>query len=207
MNVGEIATRVKRQFGDESNVQVTDADITRWVNDSLREIAANNDLLQTIATTALTVGQRDYTLPPDILTLRSVHFKGRKLKGLNAREAEEYITTQNTSTGDPQLFWIWANKINLHPAPNTADPDDLQIFYTRRPLAVDDNLDVPELPLEYHNRIVEYCLAQAYELDENWSAAQLKGQQFTEGVKALKHQEDWENQDYYPHITSSIDDC
>ena len=205
MNVLEIATRVKRQFGDESNVQVTDPDILRWINDAQREIASNNELLQTVATTAVVPGQREYTLPPDILLLRSVHYKGMKLRPLNSREAEEYLVNRPVE-GTPTMFWIWANKIALYPQPTESDADDIQIFYTRQAAIVDSNDDAPELPLEYHNRIVEYCLAQAYELDENWSAAQLKAQQFTQGVQVLKY--DGQNtNDFYPMITSSADDC
>lgn len=204
MNVGEIATRVKRQFGDESGVQVTDADIIRWVNDAQREIAGNNDLLQTVATTAVISGQREYTLPPDILLLRSIHYGGSKLTPLNSREAEEYIQIQQSGT--PGTFWVWANKLNLFPTPSASDPDDLQIFYTRQPANVTVTADVPELPLEYHNRIVEYCLQQAYELDENWEAASQKAGQFVNGLAALKGKEDWDTVDYYPSITTLPDD-
>ena len=200
MLVSEIATRVKRQFGDEAGIQVTDADIIRWVNDAQREIASNNDLLQTVATTAVVSGQREYTLPPDILLLRSVHHKGRKLRPLSSREAEEYLST-GIANGEPTHFWSWATKISLYPQPTEADADDLQIFYTRQPAVVAAVGDTPEVPMEYHSRIVEYCLAQAYELDENWAAASQKSQQFSSGVANLKGRE--EVNDFYPHITSS----
>lgn len=200
MIVSEIATRVKRQFGDEAGIQVTDSDIIRWINDAQREIASNNELLQTVATTSVVVGQKEYTLPPDILLLRSVHYQSRKLRPLTAREAEEYLSTGNAD-GHPTHFWTWAKKISLYPQPQVSDPDDLQIFYTRQPADVAADGDTPELPLEYHNRIVEYCLAQAYELDENWTAAQQKSQQFNLGVTDLKGRE--EVVDYYPHVTST----
>lgn len=205
MLVSEIATRVKRQFGDESGVQITDDDVIRWTNDAMREIASSNDLLQTRATTALVVGQAEYTLPPDILLLRSVHMAGKKLTPLSTREAEEY-TIDTGAKGSPSTFWIWANKIKLYPAPDVADPDDLQIYYTRTPALVTVVGNTPELPVEYHSRIVEYCLAQAYELDENWEAAQQKGNQFTVGLQTLKGKEEWQTVDYYPSITSLPED-
>lgn len=200
MLVSEIALRVKRQFGDEAGIQVTDPDIFRWINDAQREIAASNDLLQTVATTAVIPGQQTYALPSDILLLRSVHYQGSKLRPLTSREAEEYLV-DGLASGRPTHFWSWANQINLYPQPDTSDPDDMKIFYTRQPTAITTVNDTPELPLEYHNRIVEYCLAQAYELDENWAAAQQKSQQFSAGVVDMKGKE--EVVDYYPHITST----
>ena len=40
--VQDVLLSVKRQFGDESGVQVTDSDIVRWVDDAQREISMNN---------------------------------------------------------------------------------------------------------------------------------------------------------------------
>lgn len=206
MLVSEIATRVKRQFGDESGVQITDADIIRWINDAQREIVAENGLLQTFATTSIIASQQEYVRPPDILSLRSIHLDGRKLTALSPQEAEEYLGSNTTPTGSPTTFWIWANKIFLYPTPTTAGTDNLRIFYSRMPQAVDDLADTPEIGIEHHGHIVEYCLLQAYEMDENWTAVEQKKRQFDEGLKELKGREDWSSRDFYPSITSLPED-
>lgn len=203
LTVAEIAIRVKRQFGDESGSQINDDDIFRWVNDVQRDIAQANDLLQSRARTGLFRGQREYALPPDVLTLRSVRYGDVKLRPISPQEAEELIDKpHDVDASTPQIFWLWANKINLYPTPSVADPDDLQVFYTRQPFSVAALSDVPELPGQYHNRIVEYCLAQAYELDENWSAAQIKQQQYDKGVSSMRGDAQFNPQDFYPSITS-----
>lgn len=201
MLVSEIATRVTRQFGDEVGAQITSGDIIRWVNDAQREIAHNNDLLQTTATTAVVVGKDQYTLPPDVLTLRSVRYAGNRLQYVSPEEAATLLT-DNTSSGTPTHYSVWARNIDLYPRPDTADPDDLQLYYTRQPAVVTTTTDEPELPLQYHNRIVEYCLAQAYELDDNVESHKWKMQQFQEGVDKLKSNNDWQVQDTYPSITA-----
>ncbi len=208
MLVSEISTRVLRQFGDEANVQITDADILRWVNDAMREIALHNNLLQSRATTRLIAGQREYGLPNDVLTLRSVRYADTKLRAMAPAEAEAYIERPHDTTnrGVPQLYWVWANRLNIWPTPDRTDANDLQIFYTRQPIPVAAVTETPELPLQYHNRIVEYCLQQAYELDENWSAAQAKQQQFQQGVEVLKGQEEYTPRDFYPSIVSLPED-
>lgn len=206
MNVGEIALRVKRQFGDEAGAQITDADIIRWINDAQREIAHHNSLLQTVATTAVVNGQDQYTLPPDMLTLRSVRYAGRKLQFMTPEESSEIIGSDNTTTGTPTHYSVWGLKIDLYPAPLGSDADDIQLYYTRQPAPITVTTQTPELPLQYHNRIVEYCIAQAYELDDNEESYQRKMRQFQEGVDKLKDNVDWQTQDVYPSITVSSND-
>lgn len=207
MNVTEIAQRVKRQFGDEAGAQIIDADIIRWVNDAQRDIAQANNLLQTVATTAVVRGQDQYTLPSDILTLRTVRYAGRKLSFLTQDEAAEFLGSDNTTKGEPTHYSVWATKIDLYPAPDRDDADDLQLYYTRLPIEVTTITQTPELPIQYHNRIVEYCLAQAYELDDNMESYRAKMQMFQDGMDRLKDNVDWQPQDVYPSITVSNNDA
>lgn len=186
MLVSEIATRVKRQFGDEVGAQITDEDIIRWINDAQRELAVSNDLLQTTATTAIKKGQDQYHLPPDILQLRSVRVAGRKLAFLSPDQAAEWTPNLNSEAkGKPTHFTQWSLKIDLYPTPDYDDANDLQLYYTRNPLLVKTTTDTPELPQQYHNRIVDYCIAQAHELDDNMESYRIKMEQFTSGAAAL----------------------
>lgn len=209
LTVAEIATRVKRQFGDEAGAQITDADIIRWVNDAMKDIAFNNDLLQVKATSDVMAGQSEYRIPLDVLTLRTCKYKGRILKAMTIQEADEYIDGHDSApepTGTPERYWIWANTINLYPAPTTTEPGVLMLYYTRQPVAVATTASIPEVPPNYHNRIVEYCLAQAYELDADWASYQGKMQMFQQGIDRLKDRETWQNTDVYPSITMSADE-
>ncbi len=207
LSVTDIITRIKRQFGDEASVQVGDADVIRWVNDATRDIAIKADLLQTRATSNVTATQQEYLLPPDILTLRSARFLGEKLRPYSAQEAEDVLERQTSVRGTPVAFWTWANRISLHPTPDRSIVGALTLYYTKQPRPVAQGGDIPEVPPQYHNRIVEYCLQMAYELDENWAAAQAKQTQFTQGVDEQRAREMWNTQDYYPVITSSPEEA
>lgn len=206
LSVNQILTRVTRQFGDQAGVQIDQTDIIRWINDAQREIVLQNQLLQAIATANLIPNQAAYTLPTDMLTMRSIKCDGRKLQPLSLSDAETAIPDfDNTLTYPidlPQQFWIWANQLVLYPSPSSS-AIQLKIYYTRQPVDVSQVSDTPELPPQYHNRIVEYCLQQAYELDENWQAADLKATQFSQGVNQLKENVDWVERDFYPMITST----
>lgn len=204
MNVGEIKTRVKRQFGDESSVQVTDEDIIRWINDAQREIATVNDeVLETIATTAVISGTSEYAIPDDMLRLRAVRYGNRKIQGLTLQEAEEKIVNYENpasyATGAPEYFWIYASRLTLYPTPSTTDPDDLKLYYTRIPNSVAVDADIPELHAKYHSAIVQFVLQQAYEMDEDWTASGNKSAQFTNNLNSLK-ESDWQDHGTYPTI-------
>lgn len=209
MNLGEIKTRVKRQFGDESSVQVTDDDIVRWVNDAQREIAQQNDLLETIATTTITASTSEYSLPADILTLRAVRFNNYKLEALSQEEADSKIVNYENPAayvlGTPVHFWIYANKLTLYPTPNTSGVL-LKIYYTRIPIAVSVDANIPELHVKYHGRIVDYVLQQAYEMDENWEASGNKSAQLVAGLNSLKEADSWTERSTYPVITVLAED-
>jgi hypothetical protein len=213
LTVQEIITRVQRSFGDEIQAQITTADVIRWINDAMREIANNNNLLQVKATSPTTVNVSAYSLPTGIARLHSVRFRGFVLESISLEQADEMIGSvdltiaQGYPTGMPTHYWIFANQINLYPAPDTTSASDLTLYYTRQANPVDDVADVPEVPEQYHNRIVEYCMARAYELDENFFIAKMKDDAFAAGVDKTRQDESWESQEFYPFITSPGDEA
>lgn len=208
MLVSEIATRVKRQFGDEAGAQITDADIIRWCNDAQTDIAINNDLLQVSAYTATTAGTQKYTVPSNLLILRSVKWQGVKLQMVSMEEADALTLSTSTTSpaGVPNTYWQFARQIYLWPIPAANGTSDLVLYYTRQPVAITAVGDTPELPLQYHNRLVEYCIAQAAELDDNLQQYAMKMQQFKSGIDNLKDNATWEQHDVYPSITASLRD-
>lgn len=217
MNLGEVKTRVKRQFGDEASVQVTDEDITRWVNDAQRDIVMKNEtVLQTTALTSSVANQQDYSFPATLLVLRGIHYKKAltdpsfyKLRGMSYQEFDEYIDGwEGTSYGPshPMTYTTYGDSIKMFPIPVDSVTDNIKIVFSRQPTDVDDDADTLDLPLAYHNAIVEYCLSKAYELDEDWGAANNLAAQYDVSVKLNKERENWGNHEQYPRITVSLED-
>lgn len=216
MNVGEIGTRVKRQFGDESGVQLTDEDLIRYINDGCRQlILFNEELLQTLGTTSAVAGQQAYPLPVDLLVLKSVTYQTPgdstfyKLSGLDFAKFQEQIdgwdgTAYGTST--PVTFMRYGDNLHLFPIPDVAGTNNIKIYYNRKPTDVDDVTDTPDIPVLYHEVLVKYCLSQAYEMDEDLDAAALKGQQISGDMTLLRGRNDWTVQETYPVITVRDED-
>lgn len=217
MNLGDIKLRVRRSFGDESAVQVTDADILRWVNDGQREVVMQNpQLLEAIGTASVVAGQQDYTFPADMRMLRSVNYKSAvgvaftPLKGQSLQEFDEYVTGWDGSLygqSDPIIYCTFSGNFKLFPIPATSVTGGLKLYYYRQPTDRAIDADVLDLPLGYHSAVVEYCLKQAYEMDEDWTSVGNKAQEFNAAVSGQKNQEKDQNQETYTRITILQEDA
>jgi hypothetical protein len=214
LNVQDVADRVKRTFGDEAGVQITDADIIRWVNDAQLQISVDNeDLLETVGTASIVSGQADYTAPSNLNTLRSLMYNNYRIKGLSFSEFNEYLdgfkapAGQNVyGNGRPEVFMVYGGTITLFPTPNESITDGLRIYYSRHPASVGTLADALTVPDRYHPAVVEYCLKRAYELDENVEMTAFKKGEFDSQVQKLKSQEKVTSTEYYPRITTLPED-
>ena len=210
MNVQDIVSRVRSQFGDATGIQVSNQDIFNWINDGMRDICYGASLIQTRATADVKTGQMDYTLPNDYLTIFNIKYDGRSIESLTIEERDNLIanadnivtqTTENT----PTRYWIWARTITLYPTPDVDLDGGLRAYYTRVPDKIanlSDSLD-DGFPLSLHNTLLDRVLQWAYEKDENWQAAQIKEGQYTTTVAKMAEDINFNEHDEYPHITVS----
>ena len=203
--VSDILTAVKRQFGDEAAIQITDDDIVRWVNDAQLEILSTNKLFKAKATTDLVSGTYEYTFPAvPILDVQAIWVDSVKVEYRTFQEWEEYVNKEDpykTSQGAPKIWTEWAGSFIFWPTPNSNSTNGIAIYYTKGPAPIEDIGDLLTVPDLYYNRVVEYCMAQAYELDEDYQASTMKLTQFNEGVSLLANDENNTYVDVYPRIT------
>lgn len=216
MITSDVFIRVKRSFGDESAVQVTEADITRWINDAQREIVMHNEAVLEKTTLIDTVLDQDqYAFPTDLLILRSLRYKDDDMQSYarldfhNLQEFDSYINGWDGTfygSNRPMIYTTYEREIFLFPRPNRTTTDGLKILYSKTPVDVSDGLDPLDVPLEYHNAIVKYCLTKAYELDEDLESSSAQFAQFQSDVGTLHAREKYGAREYYPTITPRWDD-
>lgn len=199
MNLEEIQTRVKRQFGDDSGSQITDADITRWANDAQVEIVRLTECLQIHAETNSVADDGSYDVPTDFIRLRRVSYDGEPLLRTNLEELEG-LGLSLSSTGAPTRYYLWGRKIFLHPAPSSAGSGNVDIYYLKRPDVLENISDVPEIPVHLHEDIVRYCLARAKELDEEDAKAQEVMSDFSLRMMQAREEEFSNEQDSYAAV-------
>mgnify|MGYP007027866261 CR=1 FL=1 len=216
MNLGAIKQQVKRIFGDESQVQLTDDDILMWANSAQTVFVMNNEGVMEVTGFASSVlNQMEYNLPADLLVLDTVSYKSTgelsffPLRGKSLREFDEYLAGWDGTTygsGKPQYFHKYGTKLRLFPPPDAAGTSNIKIYYRKRPVALAVDGDTSELPEEYHNAIIDYILQRAYFMDEDYEAAQLAANSVDNDLKMNKERENWKHQDFYPMITIMNDD-
>lgn len=205
MKLEDIIVRVQRQFGDDVQAQITKEDIVRWVNDACQEIAINNTTNQGMlkGQAPVEAGKATYNLPNDLLLLKGVRANGMKLAHTTFEQLSEMPEYSEAAVGASSLYWVFDNKVNLYPCPSES-LGTLDVYYVKTPDLMDVNLPTrePDVPKEYHARIVEYCIAQAAELDDNLAHYQMKMGQFKDNLQSLKQNgERPESDDTYPFIT------
>jgi hypothetical protein len=207
--VQNVFSDIRRTFGDESSVQITDEDMLRWINTAQREILISNKILKTVGTTDVSANVSEYSLSDlDIVTIQSIHYNGRRLEWRSFQDAEEYIMSSDplkTATADPSMWYEWGGIINLYPVPQNDAPAGLKIYYIKEPPAVtvDSTLIVPDA---YYETVLQFVLSKAYELDEDPTNSQFKLTQYTERLNTLSEQENTPSLDVYQRITVLAED-
>lgn len=217
MNLGDVKIRVKRQFGDESAVQVQDADIVRWANDAQRTIVMNNEgLLEETSTANSVAGQQNYALPVNCFVLKSITYKqsdGQSYFHLSGYSIQQFDSSVDgwdgnaLGSGLPGIYTVFAGQVRLFPIPEVSSVAGIKYYFCRRPVDMANDVDVVDLPEVYHSAVVDYCLQQAYELDEDWNSSQIKAAQVANAMHLNRNRDGWNNQETYQVITILPDDA
>lgn len=201
MNLLEIKTAVKRQFGDESGAQITEADITRWANDAIRDIVRKVEITNQHRETSVVVGDGGYELPDNFMYIARVTYDNRLINERKLVDLDLQSTgVDSAGTGTPEAYYIWSNTLYLYPAPSSAGTGNLDIWYVSQPTALAVDEDIPEIPTYMHEDIIRYCLARAKELDEDWSASQALSNDYEARIMQARYEKSAQPTDSYPSI-------
>jgi hypothetical protein len=183
--LADVAIVIKRQFGDESGVQITDSDITNWVNQAQMEIVNKNPMIQATAVTTAVSGTQTYAVPPDMVQIESVMFNGNILAPTNFEDMRSQLGSDNGTPGTPGWWYVWANLIYLWPIPNTAQA--IAVNYSKYPTRVSSPADKLGVPDRYFDRVCEFVMSKAYELDEDWNGYRVNAQKFEDKLQEVNN--------------------
>lgn len=207
----DVITRVKTQFGDNSGAQLTDDVILRWINDGQQEIVNNNPILKDTKLSNIVAGTAEYTFPEDkVQFIEAVYVDGRPVKNLSPQSFRDFILaddpTRAATAKYPDIWYERAGVITFYPAPNESFTNGLKLEYVKMPTAVTSSASTLGVPDRYLNNLVNYCMTQALEYDENYSAAQYKLAQFRDGLDRLSYKENISQTDMYPSVAPDVND-
>lgn len=218
----QIASRVKRQFGDESGVQITDDDIIMWLNDAMREAAIQNSNINLKRKYVPALYREvSYSLPDasNVIGVHSIQFRPSPdspyLPLMYAAPAQmdrifpewNNGVVRTESTGCPAFYSVGANgKFIVFPAPSENDGLGFSVLYNSMFAETEELTALLEISPRYYQYLVEYCLMKAYELDENWEAADRKASFIQSTLNVLSMDDANMNQGVFPSITVNPED-
>jgi hypothetical protein len=201
----DVADRVRSQFGDVSGAQLADSAILRWINDGQREIVNSNPILRATKIGDIIAGQQDYSFPNDkVLAIEAIYVSGYPIKNVSPQAAREYIIsidpTYLRTAESPDVWYERAGIITFYPVPNKSVTGGLKMEYIKVPANITNFSNLLTVPDRYFNELVNYVIAQALEMDENYDAASYKNRQFREGLDRLNLKENISQNDLYSGV-------
>ena len=202
----DVIQRVKTQFGDNSGAQLTDDVIYRWINDGQQEIVNSNPILKAVKLTDVVAGQAEYSFPTDkVQYIEAIYVDSRPIKNLSPQGFRDFILaddpTREAKSKYPDVWYERAGLITFYPTPDTTFTNGLKLEYVKQPTAIVDSSSMLSIPDRYLNNLVNYCLTQALEYDENYAAAQMKMSQFRDGLDRLSYKENISQNDQYSSVS------
>lgn len=204
MNLGDIRTRVQRQFGDTSGAQILEADIDRWANDAQVDIVRRTEALQEKTQVNTVAGQETYPVPANFLLVKRVTHDGLLLMRTTLDELDALAGNRQEAafTGVPKRYFVWDNEIGLYPLPEASGVSNLDIWYIRTPATLAAPADIPEIPVFQHEDIVTFCLIRAKQLNEDFDQAAKYEQEYERRLGNAMYESMWPHADEYPAVRS-----
>jgi hypothetical protein len=188
ITVADIATRVKRIFGDESGALIDDDDILRWANDAQLDIARKTHCLVKTEYYNSGVGTYQLGLPAGFLFFQRATFDGRLLSSISYQELDSRYPERGASypSSTPEYLTFVGSAIELFPAPSTVGSNNIVITYIARPATLVADGDVLEIPDQYYEAILNFCLMRAKEQDQDWSASNIYRDKFETELSEIR---------------------
>lgn len=165
ITLGKLIEDVRRQFGDLDSVQIQDKDIAAWAEQGMRQIVSDNPIHEATLATVTVPNQNIYTnLPADLMEISAVQYGSIALQATDFMGAMETYGNVLDTTGNPSIWYMWANSLYIYPIPTVAT--SLTVYYKRAPTGVTVSSDILGVPDRYYNALLRFVLARSYEKDE-----------------------------------------
>lgn len=172
----------------------TPPQVQRFLNNAQQQVQkylvdAGQNWYLTCAQTYMVVNQPDYALPADLLEINRLEYISsgippneitEKIKSITLNQSDLYPFT----VGSPAGYYLRKNKLVLCPAPDT--PYLLRCHYTYQVSDMINNIDIPDVPAQFHEMIAILAAIDCYIKDgRDSSLLQPKKDQYMEELKRL----------------------
>lgn len=200
-----LRTRAAVRFRDPTNAIITDTVWKDYVNEAYRRVLGATPFWPwnkgNRTTLTFAAGDNTETLPTDSWRITAVF---NNTDGIVMRQETGYISYRerfpfgSDSPGVPTEWQQFGHTLEVYPFP--AVSTSVIVDYTLAPSAMSADGDLPVFPAQYHDVLVEYALAQAYQDDGAFDQAQAHEQRAQAIVKEMMMALLQGTGDHYPQI-------
>jgi hypothetical protein len=182
-----------RAFCDVDQVDVSDAEIARYLDASYAELIGDASWPFLLARAILPTisGTAEYTITAlandlEAHRVRRVQMLGRELRFIAAEQyygIVPYGGSANTA-GDQPMCWtiLESATLAIWPAPPTGDA---RVIYVRKPGVLELDGDEPETPLRYDDVLETGAQARVFQKIGDLDTSEIKKKEFSEMVRSV----------------------
>lgn len=187
MTLLQLRAAVRKALQEPNTDRFSDSDLTDWLNDGQADVNNRIEFLVQRSTADLVIGEKEVAVPGDFLRFRRFTFDSNPLyiTTADALDAEYGDGSWASETGTPtHYYFLSPTTAVIWPTPDAAKT--VQLTYSRTPVTMSLDADVPEIPEEWHRLLVLYAVSEARKADrsELWQAAWQEYEAKTEAAKA-----------------------
>lgn len=195
MLLTDVVRQVQRRFGDQIGSVITQQDVFDWVNEACIEIVKETkinsiELPFTIAT---------YLAGPNFIELSSNHIVVEYVKFDDwFLEIKDYrlLESKLDRTGTPLYYYLdylgqdvddpgvlRKTHLKLFPNPDSGlSTSNLAVGLRSLPTPITALADPIDLPPQFHNDVMNFCLMRAHERNKDWQGMNVAAQNFNQGL-------------------------
>lgn len=183
-------TALRERLSEPTAAAWTDAELNRYLNEGVREIAIRTECLATTADIAVAVGVYLNSAPATVNRIHRAEWVSSIIADFSGSDQIYPLrytqinnldrmrgSGQETVTGIPEIFSTWGYpgtatfKIVLYPRPQTAGT--LRIHYYRLPTDASVDADLLDLPAGWDHLVYDYAefRARLKDGDDAWQVA------------------------------------
>lgn len=173
---------VRAHLDESTATEWSDTDLTRWINEGLRDVSRHTETIQDTATIAASVGVQQYALPVTALRIYRVEWRptsGSRIVAMEYRDFNNmdavWWESQTSIQSQPYYFTMWGfpPSLNMVVYPTPSETGAFKVFYYRVPATLTSGSDVAEIPEGWSDLVVLYCeyIAQRRDRDPRWQEA------------------------------------
>jgi len=183
MNVTEVIRLAGSLVGDQDNIIIKPQDFFDYINDGQTRI-----LQETDARTSQIIGvASDYPIefPGDILIGKQLLYGRSNLPKISVEELE-IRQIDRTAIGAPQWYYYFNGAIRLFPTPESTDKTVTIFYYCPMPKIVTDVSVGLDIPVGFHNQLVQFVIARCHERLQNQTASERAMREFDKTLSIRK---------------------